>query len=240
MREKKQEMFSRNVSSRWLCLFFTAVVLAAGALLPSGAQTLQGHLTDENLRLTPSAGRNSPSSRGGQSLRISRAPAALSGSVVDASAFASPASGKTGSDSLTGSLVQSADFARPPRNFDIGAERGSREMVLAWERWHKQLSEAIYTRWQRVARDPGKATIKVTVSANRQITAEMLDSSGKPAFNACIMDVIESLDGNPGLAFPSKSQRRQVSFEADYIASPDIRPGYTWVKNDYERVREGY
>jgi hypothetical protein len=54
------------------------------------------------------------------------------------------------------------------------------------------------------------------------------------------MSAISSLNGNPGLTFPAKSQRNSVSFEADYVAGANVQPGYSWVKNDYEKVRENY
>jgi hypothetical protein len=62
--------------------------------------------------------------------------------------------------------------------------------------------------------------------------------SGNPAFDQGLLDAIYSLNGNPGLSFPSQSQRQFVSVESDYVAGHNIAPGYSWVKNDYERVRE--
>jgi hypothetical protein len=138
-------------------------------------------------------------------------------------------------------VVKTDDFkAPPPKNFDLGAERNSREMVLAWERWHKQLSEAIYTRWSARAQTPGQASARVTVTSSRRITASILRSTGGPEFDMDLTDAIVGLDGNAGLTFPAKSQRKQVTFEADYIAARNVRPGYSWVKNDYERVRQDY
>ena len=221
-------------------LALATVTLSTIAPLPADAQTLQGHLIDENLRLMPAYKGNTALRPGGQSLRILRAPGSSSSGLVDASAFAPPLSGRASGDNLHGGIAEPGNFARPPRNFDIGAERGSREMVLAWERWHKQISEAIYTRWQRAARDPGRATIKITVTRDRQLMASILDSSGGAAFDECILGVIASLNDNPGLSFPAGSQRKKVSFDADYIASSDVKPGYSWVKIDYERVRQDY
>jgi hypothetical protein len=205
--------------------------------LPGFAKVLRGGVQEENLRLQPSSGR-SLNGRAEAPLRINRAPSALQGSAVDASAFAQPLNPRTAP--LQSGVVDDNAFAQPPKNFDIGAERSSREMVLAWERWHKQLSEAIYTRWQRIARDPGKATLRVTITNDRHIMATILRSDGGPEFDSVIMEAIESLDGNPGLTFPAKSERRQVSFEADYIAAAHVKPGFSWVKNDYEKVRQDY
>lgn len=54
------------------------------------------------------------------------------------------------------------------------------------------------------------------------------------------MDVVNSLDGNQGLSFPTGSNRQQVSFEADYIADSNVKGGYSWTKNDYETVQQHY
>lgn len=212
-----------------------ALMLASAPLLAVSGKVLQGGVEEENLRIQKSG--KSQAGKADSGLRISRTAAPLKGSAVDATAFAQPENPQ--SDALKGGLVDTSDFAKaPPKNFDIGAERESREMVLAWEKWHHQLSQAIYTRWQRIARDPGKATIKVTVTRNMHISAQVLGSSGSPEFDSTVLEAIESLDGNPGLTFPSKSERQVVSFDADYIAGSNVHPGYSWVKNDYEHIRE--
>lgn len=136
-------------------------------------------------------------------------------------------------------ILNDADFMKSlPAKASMDEESQSREMLLAWERWHKQLSGAIYERWSDVARYPGVATVKITVTKNHNITANIMNSTGTPAFNSGLMASIESLNGNPGLTFPSGSRRNVVTYEADYVAGRNVNPGYTWVKNDYERVRE--
>lgn len=124
--------------------------------------------------------------------------------------------------------------------FDIGADRNSRELTLAWEQWHKQLSKAIYDTWSSMVDERGRATLRVSVDRGRQITINVISSSGGPRFTKSLMAAIESLEGNAGLSFPSGSQRQVVSFEADYVADTDVQPGYTWVKGDYEKVRQDY
>jgi hypothetical protein len=159
--------------------------------------------------------------------------------LVDTASFKPELTGQAREDDTRLGIVQKDDF-KLPRGFDLGAERNSRELTLAWERWHKQFSQAIYERWSSVADEPGRATVRVTVDRNRQIQIAFLDSNGSRRFERKLRDVIESLNGNMGLTFPSKSQRAQVSFEADYIAAHNVTPGYSWVKNDYEKVRENY
>jgi hypothetical protein len=228
----------------------TKVLIQAGALLSAlliassvgtrsaGAQqVLKGGVEEENLRLAPAA-KPGASLKGAadNSLRISRTP--LAGSAVDSSAFAAPLTPRN--SPLSSGVVDTNAFAQPPKNFDIGTERGSKELVLAWEKWHHQLSQAIYERWQRVAQEQGKATIKVTVTRDRHIVAQVLSCHSSDEFQGEILAAISSLNLNPGLTFPSESQRQQVSFEADYIAGTNIRPGYSWKKDDYEKVKEDY
>lgn len=135
-------------------------------------------------------------------------------------------------------LLNDSDFTKGlPAQANLDEDK-SREMILAWERWHKQLSGAIYDRWSDVARYPGVATVKITVTKNHSIQADILNSTGTPAFNSGLLASIESLNGNSGLTFPSGSRRQVVTYQADYVAGRNVNPGYTWVKNDYERVKE--
>ncbi len=222
-----------------LAALFLSLMMVAVTTTAARADFLKGGVSEENLRLNHGgSGRPLNGRADGSGLRISRAPAALQGSAVDSGAFAgTPMTAKA---SPLNGVVDDNDFAKPPKNFDIGAERNSREMVLAWERWHKQLSQAIYERWQRIARDPGKATIRVTVTRDHHITAQVINFKGAPQFESTILDAIASLDGNPGLTFPSESQRQEVHFDADYIAAADVQPGFSWVKNDYEKIHQDY
>ncbi len=225
--------------SKQVFLSWIMAVLVLGSLFVSvadvAAQVLKGSVEEENLRLTPGKGAGAAGEHGSTSLRIQRSP--LSGSLVEPSAFLQPQSPAA---APLGGMVDIGDFSKLPRNFDLGAERQSREMVLAWERWHHQLSQAIYERWGRIANRKGRATISVTITRYRHIIPRVLQSSGNPEFDSGVVEAIMSLDGNPGLSFPSKSQRQQVSFEADYIAGSTVQSGYSWVKNDYERVRENH
>jgi hypothetical protein len=232
------------------------VLLAAIALVSSllpfdvnavGAKVLQGNIQQDDYlhRLNrPADGGTAPLQGGASSTRIQRPMSSpgLSGGagLVDTAAFA-PLTGMAGTNGpLRSGLVDSGAFSAPPKNFDLGAERESREMVLAWERWHKQLSAIIYKRWSERADSPGRATVRVTVTRDRRLTATIMNSDGGPSFNAGLMDAMEGLDGNPGLTFPAKSNRPKVSFEADYVAGRNVNPGYSWIKNDYEKVRQEF
>ncbi|HEY9775462.1 MAG TPA: hypothetical protein V6C81_16970 [Planktothrix sp.] len=238
-------MLSKGVLRR---LALIALLSLSSALTVSAAQAkvLQGNVEQEDTRLSrPSSDQSGNAQEDG--LRIERPMPAVAppikrmNGLLDASAFSRPLSGNVNDNGGKLGLLQPAQFGTIPANkFDLGADRGSKELVLAWEKWHHQLSGVIYQRWSEVASVPGEATLRVTVSRNRQLTVVMVHSSGSPAFDTVLLTTVQSLNGNPGLTFPAKSERNSVTFEADYVAATDIQPGYSWVKNDYEKVRENY
>lgn len=223
-----------------------SLVMGAVACLPAArAEFLQGSVTKDDAIMRINRPTGQPLQGEANVNRIARpapsftAQAAVPG-FVDTSAFA-PLAGRANQTAFNAGVVKSDAFkVPPPKKFDLGAEAGSKELVLAWERWHKQLSEAIYSRWSSRAREAGQASVRVEVTKNRTIRATILTSTGSEDFNEVLMDSISGLNGNPGLTFPTKSRRDRVAFEADYIAARNVRPGYSWVKNDYERVRDSW
>ncbi len=215
---------------------------------PAMAQKLlKGNVqhVDENTRLQRPTGNLGDRLQGQtESTRLQRgAPVeapSFRGSLVDTNSFRQPLAGRASDDGVNLGLLKPNDFANLPNKFDMGAERGSKEMVLAWERWHKQLSEAIYTRWSETADTPGRATVRLTVTRSNQVIPVVVSSSGSGRFDRGLLEAITSLNGNPGLTFPKKSMRDKVEFETDYVAATDVKSGYSWVKNDFEKVRENY
>jgi hypothetical protein len=233
-----------------VCLTAAFALVSASLCQPAPADVLQGGVqeNDEIMRLNRANQQGAGNNSTGDPLRIQRpmvAPNFRSGGgltgVVDTAAFSTPLQGNAQDNGVHLGLLQPQQFGNIPNSkFDLGAERGDRQLTLAWEAWHHQLSQAIYSRWSEVAAIPGQATMRITVTRDRQIKPMILQGSGRPAFDRALMDAVMSLNGNPGLTFPSKSQRQEVSFEADYIASTHVQPGFSWVKNDYEKVHEGY
>lgn len=227
-----------------ISIALVALLAVTIAGLPSYAEVLQGNVTKSGTtRLERPSG--PPQSADGPPVAPSRLARPIvqklqaeDSGIVDPSAF-KPLQGQARQEDLRMGLAKPDQFDLP-RGFDLGAERGSKELMLAWERWHKQFSQAIYERWSAVADEPGRATVRVTVTKDRQIMIAFLNSTGSRRFDNELRTVIEGLQGNPGLSFPSKSLRTQVSFEADYIAAHNVMPGYSWVKDDYEKVKQNY
>ncbi len=209
--------------------------LADGEVLKGGVQE-----NDSITRLTrPNTNQGSNQS---DSLRLGRPTAGVTGplsGMVDASQFSKPLNGKAESAGM--GLVRPDEFKNlSAQKFDLGADRGSKELLIGWERWYKQLSAAIYNRWSQVASVSGHAVVRLTVTRDRILNAVMVQSSGNSEFDSGLIQAILSLNGNPGLSFPSGSQRQAVVLESDYIAGSNIDPGYSWIRNDVEKVNESY
>lgn len=201
------------------------------------ADTLQGGVQQDDYRIhRGNGGALAPAPD--RSVRLQRPrEGRADASPVNDLAFTDPLQGKADTNEQK-PLVESAEFANLPKGFDIGAEKNSREMVLAWERWHKQFAGAVYSLWNRRAKTPGRAVVRITVYRNRVLVPEIISLRGGPEYRRTIMSVFEDINGNPGLTFPAKSMRDKVTFEAQYIADTDVDPGYSWLKNDVEKIRE--
>ena len=231
--------------------FLVVPLTSTGANAPAEAQVLQGNVTKSGtvMRLSrPSKSRLSTAYNKmppkAPPIRISRKAAfkpnlAFNRPAFDVSTFKNHLAGQTSKSSLRSGTAKTDRFFADNK-FDLGSERNIRELRVAWEKWHKQLSKAIYDTWSAVADEPGKTTLKVIVRSNRSISIVMVDSKASNRFNRQLKRAIMSLEGNPGLSFPTKSRRKMVSFEADYIAARNVRPGYSWVKDDFETIREHY
>jgi len=222
-------------------LVLAAAIIATSAMTrAANSTTLQGSVSDEDAitRLARPASSGPPVAPLYAQRPMVAPSYRMQKGLVDTTAFNSPLRGHAAADDANLGLAKPSDFNNA--KFDLGADRGSKELMVAWEAWHHQLSGAIYSRWSDVASIPGHATLRVTVTRNRQIMPQIIRSSGNPDFDGGLIQAIMSLNMNPGLSFPSKSERQQVSFEADYVAATDIQPGFSWVKNDYEKVRQDY
>lgn len=244
-------MTAMNLKSLKTGAALFAAMLSLSSLVvsaPASAKILQGSASkeDEIMRLNRPDNSQSGGVQSTAPLRLGRPMAApdfhghgITG-LIDTSTF-SPLVGRATRDDAKLGLLKPTDFGTIPNSkFDLGAERGSKELTLAWEAWHKQLSAAVYKTWSDIASVPGEATLRITVTKDRQITPVLVRSSGNFEFDQGLLTAVNSLNGNPGLSFPSQSLRQQVSLEADYVASTNIQPGYSWVKNDYEHIKQGY
>jgi len=155
---------------------------------------------------------------------------------VDLGAFEDPPT----QDSHQENLLATFEGSYKGPDFDIGADRNSKELVLAWEKWHKQLCKTIYMRTRRrlsFSQAIGTATASITIARNNEVTVSLESSAGDPQISRAYLSAINSLNNNPGLTFPEKSKREFVSFRYSFIRATNITPGYDWIKNDFETVK---
>lgn len=201
------------------------MLLQISSFLPVPAQMLQGGVEEENYRLTPASAMNAATDNSkANPLRLARA---VHDDDEEDKELAKP---------QTEALKGSVDDLQP-NSFDLGPERESEEMVLAWERWHHQFSAELWKRWYATNRYKGRAQIQVTVTRDLHITVECLKRRGCLEFENTILRAVNSLDLNPGLTFPAKSQRQSVTFITNILSGNDVPASYSWSKHDYETVK---
>ncbi len=230
-----------SLHQKWQLILLLCLTFCLNFLPATQAEVLQGSVEEDDAATRLARPSNNNGTGQSDSLRLSRPTNAPLNGLVDTNQFSNPSSNNLKSDTPSLGLVQPNKFQDLSANkFDLGADRGSRELMIGWERWYKQLSGAIYGRWSQVADIAGHAVIRITVTNQRELSAILVKSSGSSAFDNGLLNAILSLNGNPGLTFPAQSQRQSVSLESDYIAGTNIEPGYNWIRNDYEKVQESY
>jgi hypothetical protein len=206
-----------------LSLVGALVLFQTSFVLPTRAELLQAGVEEQSYRLAPANGKKDEKDGAKTNpLRLARA-------AVD--------DDEGGLEKPQMAPLQGMIDDSQPHSFDLGAERESEAMVLAWERWHHQFSAVVFQRWRAVNRYKGRAQLKITVTRDLHITVECLKCRGCSDFENTILQVVNSLDLNPGLTFPTQSERQSVTFVTNLVAG-NVPPGYTWDKRDFETVKK--
>jgi hypothetical protein len=137
-------------------------------------------------------------------------------------------------------------FHQPQRS-----EVDDREMIIAWEQWHKRLCEALYQNWTRFSFGlvPGSAHTTITVTRNHNITVTVGEidvdpraavffhvSDPQETFANRVLTSVRILDGSALLEFPARSRRTEVTITPNFEASIGNSSGYDWKHGDIERV----
>lgn len=120
----------------------------------------------------------------------------------------------------------------------------SREMQLLWDAWHKRVAENIYQRFNSAANiafknsPPLACQVSYAVSYDGQIgNVKVLQKSTSPIFNAMLLGVITSMQGNPVLQFPPNSRRQMVEKSGTFTWNYG-QAGYKYTMGDRETVKE--
>lgn len=130
-------------------------------------------------------------------------------------------------------------------------ESADKEMVIAWERWHKHLSEIIYHYWLNYSTVPGEGNVTLTISKDGDIsftlagfqipTGEQIvpdQRHQEQMFDGCLTHTLNMVSHTDDIAFPSGSQRKSVTLTCNFKHSlaENTHQGYDWKRGDYERV----
>lgn len=118
------------------------------------------------------------------------------------------------------------------------------EMQLAWDAWHKRVAEAIYMRFNKAANasfhnsPPLACQVAYAVAYDGRIgNVRILQQSTSPIYNAMLLGIVTSIQGDPVLQFPPGSKRKMVektgTFTWNYGQS-----GFKYTMGDKETVKE--
>lgn len=159
---------------------------------------------------------------------------------------------KTGADtklaatSLT-AMLDKGSFDTFAKTLQGTADGADKELVVAWEHWHKNLCSVIYQRWIDCGNIPGDASIDIHITRGGDVDFQLKDYSVNPTeqFSTNQKEMFEHAVGRTlqlvdpiALSFPARSQRNEVNLTTKFTYSDreDGPQGYTWKRDDVERV----
>ena len=92
--------------------------------------------------------------------------------------------------------------------------------ALLWDIWYKRVNDlvcqALIKSMPKHGNPAGFNRIKITVSANHQIEANLIEGRNQQ-FDAAILEAYASLNGKPELAFPQGTHRQTNVYETQHI-----------------------
>lgn len=131
-----------------------------------------------------------------------------------------------------------------------GVDASDKELVVAWEEWHKRLCSSIYHYWLTYGNIPGDGVVVLYVTKDGDVDFELQDFHVNPfeqftpqqreLFDQSVARTLQMLAHTDILTFPARSQRRDVTLSTkfSFTEQDDGPQGYTWKKGDYERVTD--
>lgn len=120
----------------------------------------------------------------------------------------------------------------------------SAEMQLLWDAWHKRVAETIFTKFNALAQlafkhsPPLACEVSYAVSRDGQIgNLTVIQKSSSPMFNAMLLGVVKSMNGNPVLQFPPGSRRQYVEKTGTFTWNYG-QQGFKYTTGDQERIKQ--
>jgi hypothetical protein len=148
-----------------------------------------------------------------------------------------------------GRYDNSDESDRPLR---AGAEAGDKDLIIAWEEWHRRLCAAIYHNWQIFGNVPGEGIVVLHVTREGDLDFEMKGFKvglyeqcfpcQREKFEQRVGSTLRLIDHTFVLNFPERSQRKEVTLGTRFKFSEQGEGpnGYTWKHGDYERITESH
>jgi hypothetical protein len=111
------------------------------------------------------------------------------------------------------------------------------DKVLDWKLWYQRVAAAIYGRWKYADVGPGTATVRVTVTANREVSAQIINFEPAPdversataetAFRETALHAVNLVTTAEIPHFPKNSENTsQVKFDVDMRRAAAGAAGY--------------
>jgi len=117
------------------------------------------------------------------------------------------------------------------------------QMRLQWDLWHRTVAEEIFKRFDAYASKsfanskPVSCDASYVVTANGQIKdIRLLHKSDNFMYNAMLIGVLNSMNGNPILAFPPGSRRQSVHKSGTFSRNCGVN-GFKHTINDNESIK---
>jgi hypothetical protein len=117
-------------------------------------------------------------------------------------------------------------------------------MLLQWDAWHKQLAQAIYQRFNRLAQSKFKKNVPLMCRVSYVVTGDqtienvrVLQPSTNPAFDELVVTVVNSMVHHPYLQFPRGSQRHSVERSGTFTLNQAASTGFEYQKGDQEQIK---
>lgn len=130
------------------------------------------------------------------------------------------------------------------------ADQKDRDLMIAWDAWHKRVCEAIQRNWIAEPHIPhGDEKVAVNITRDGRVhfhmlnyqhqtpSSELFDTKREHEieFEAAVANTLRGIERKKVLIFPAGSLRKQVEFTARFQTDADSE-GYTWKQGDYEKV----
>ncbi|HEY9793822.1 MAG TPA: hypothetical protein V6D22_25730 [Candidatus Obscuribacterales bacterium] len=138
---------------------------------------------------------------------------------------------------------QPPQIAAVPPNFEPNDPDSTPDMMLAWDAWHHRVAQAIFERFELVAKSafrrsgPLEARISYQVTRDhRIINMSMPEKSPNSLFNVAVYQAVKSLEGDAALLEFPQGSRRMVVYKPGTFQWNFGNDGFKYTTGDREVI----